>query len=78
MNMNAFATDAAGGARSAGSRPAGSRDVLALFLAGLADGWNAWRRYQRLQGLDDAGLGRLGIGRGDLARRAVLGESDGR
>jgi hypothetical protein len=77
--MNAFATGVAGGARRADSSiPAPSRDVLALFLAGLADGWSAWRRYQHLRALDDAALARRGIARGDIARHAVLGVSNGR
>jgi hypothetical protein len=66
------AGDAAWGRRAAEPAPARG-NKLALFLAGVGDGWRAWARYRELRALSEAELARRGLDRGDLARHAVLG-----
>jgi uncharacterized protein YjiS (DUF1127 family) len=65
------ARNAVWGRRAA--EPAPARNALALFLAGIGDGWRAWTRYRALSALGDGELARLGLSRGDIARHAVLG-----
>lgn len=62
---------------AAGARPGAAADPAGAFLAGLADGWRAWRRYRHLRRMSDAELARLGLARtDDLARYAVFGAAD--
>lgn len=70
---NVLSERIAGPARPAIVGTAGVGRAPAAFLAGLADGWRAWRRYLELRAMGDAGLARLGLARGDIARHAVLG-----
>ena len=49
--------------------------TLGLLLAGIADGFRAWKRYRRLRGRSDGELARMGLHRRDLLRHAVLGTS---
>lgn len=61
--------------RIASSAPAADpdRDVR-RFWRGLTLGWNAARRYRRLQLMSDRELERLGLDRASIGRHAFFGD----
>jgi hypothetical protein len=58
---------------SRAAEPGRLLSILRQLALGVRDGMAAYRRYQRLSGLSDAELLRLGISRPDIARHACLG-----
>jgi hypothetical protein len=55
---------------------AGWAHMLRQAIAGLANGMSAYSRYQELSLLSDAELGRRGLTRASIGRRAMFGEQD--
>ena len=49
------------------------RGGLLAIMAGMADGFGAYRRWQSLALMNDADLARLGLDRRDIARHAMFG-----
>ncbi len=51
--------------------------ALVTFLAGMADGFRAYRRWQRLVLMSDADLARMGLDRRGIAQHAMFGRPEG-
>ena len=47
--------------------------AVGRFLRGLADGWEAFRRWQVLDAMSDRQLNQMGLDRRDIARAAAFG-----
>jgi uncharacterized protein YjiS (DUF1127 family) len=63
---------------SVGQHHRGIPHPVLKFLAGLSEGWTAYRRWAALNTLSDTQLARMGLSRGDVARYAILGEASAR
>ena len=51
-----------------------SHHILRDMLSGIAQGWEAFRRWQALEAMSDQQLARIGTTRRDTARFAVFGD----
>jgi hypothetical protein len=54
------------------------KDSLVTFLAGMNDGFRAYKRYRALEASSDTQLRRLGITRSEAARYAMFHEAEPR